>query len=54
MLGVLAALRERRASAQYHGSITSQPVPEKVLFVWACRNSAEFDMLDEQLLHEAR
>lgn len=54
MLGLLAALRDRRTSAEFHGSITSPSVPQKVVFVWACRDNSEFELLDEQLLAEAR
>ena len=54
MLGLLSALRERRHEAEFHGSITAPSVPQKVFFVWACRNAQEFDLLDELLLAESR
>ena len=53
MLGLLAALREKRSSAEFHGSVTGPSVPQKVVFVWACRNASEFAMLDEHLLAES-
>ena len=55
MLGLLSALRERRLSAEFHrGAAEDTSVPQKVMFVWACRNAGEFDVIDEQLLAEAR
>lgn len=54
MLGLLSALRERRHEAEFHGSITAPSVPQKVVFVWACRNAQEFDLLDDLLLAESR
>lgn len=54
MLGLLAAIRELRSEAEFHGSVTAPNVPEKVVFVWACRDYNEFEMLDETLLAEAQ
>ncbi|KAK9812181.1 hypothetical protein WJX73_002334 [Symbiochloris irregularis] len=54
MLGLLSALRERRHEAEFHGSITAPSIPQKVVFVWTCRNAQEFDLLDDLLLSESR
>ena len=54
MLGLLAVLCDRHIAAESNGRVTGFTPPEKVVFVWACRNSVEFELLDEELLAEAR
>lgn len=52
MLGLLSSLRERRLLANKNGLEGSGP--EKIIFIWANRNPVNFNLLDDDILAEAR
>ena len=54
MLGLLDHICERKAPVDANSSTRPAALPERVTFIWTCRNAAHFQLMSERLQAASR